>query len=232
MNLQGKTALVTGGSSGLGLEITKLLLQKQVKVHICGRNQERLDEAKNLAKSDNLTTHACDVSEYTQIEAMIKKIPELDILINNAGIWLEHPIEENTPQEIEKVLNINLKGLIFATKACLPLLKQQKQSFIVNTISKSGVRSHEDASVYVASKFGARGFIQNLRLELKGSGVQVIGIYPTGMNNPGFFKKGDGEPKPFADLLDPKEVAKAVLFTLEQKPPTLIDRLEINRNNL
>lgn len=231
MNLQGKIALVTGGSSGLGLEITKLLLQSQVKVHICGRSPDQLQEAKNLLKSDQLTTHTCDVSEYTQIEAMIKKIPELDILVNNAGVWLEHPVEENTPQEIEKVLNINLKGLIFTTKVCLPLLRKQKHSFIVNIISKSGVRPHEGASVYVASKFGARGFIQNLQLELQGTGVQVIGIYPTGMNNPDFFKKGDAEPKPLADLLDPKEVAKAVLFTLEQKYPTLIDRLEINRSN-
>ncbi|HRO65123.1 MAG TPA: SDR family NAD(P)-dependent oxidoreductase, partial [Candidatus Dojkabacteria bacterium] len=93
MNLTNKTILITGGSEGLGFALAKELLSHNSEVIICGRNSEKLNDASKKLNSNKLRTFVCDVSDYNQVQMMVKNITNLDILINNAGIFMESPIE-------------------------------------------------------------------------------------------------------------------------------------------
>ncbi|MBI2009753.1 MAG: SDR family oxidoreductase [Candidatus Chisholmbacteria bacterium] len=227
MNLPGKTALVTGGSSGLGLSIAKQLLQEKVKVVICGRSQAGITKATKQLGTSNLVAEACDVSNFSQVTAFTKKIGHIDILINNAGVWLEGALENNSVEKINETIDVNLKGVIYTTKAVLPQMKQKNDGYIVNISSTSGIKEKENQAVYVASKYGVRGFTDSLKLDLKNTNIKVMGLYPGGMNTP-LFKKA-GYPKENQDWMDPDKVADVVVFALKQDDTMILDHIVINK---
>lgn len=230
MNLQGKTALVTGGATGLGLAITKQLLEKGMQVAICGRTQSTLDQAKAELNSNNLSIYQCDISDYSQVESMIKQIGPVDVLINNAGVWLKKPLESTSPEEISTTIDCNLKGTIYVTRQVLPGMKQKRAGYIINIISKSGLRVHEGASIYVAAKYGVRGFTDTLVKDLRKTGVRIAGVYPTGMNVPEFFSKS-GDKVETREFLDVDKVAEVIIFMLETESPLTTDHVEIDRDD-
>lgn len=227
MNLKGKTALVTGGATGLGLAIAKKLLEHRCKVVICGRTQTHLNQTRSQLNSPNLTTKLCDVTDYTQIETLVQDIGFIDILINNAGVWLEGELETYSAEKITQTLDINLKGVIYTTRAALPQMKKRNDGYIVNISSTSGLKGRELQSVYVASKFGVHGFTESLKVELASTNVKVIGIYPGGMNTKLFAKAGT--PKDNTNWMDPNKVAEIIVFTLERDESLIMDHVVINK---
>src|SRR5436190_9972239 len=109
MQLTNKKILITGGSSGLGFSLAKKLLEKDSFVYILGRHQESLEKAAKELSSNKVEIILADVSDYQQLQKSLENI-EIDVLINNAGIWLEGTIDSNTDKEISDVIDINLKG--------------------------------------------------------------------------------------------------------------------------
>jgi len=156
MQLKNKTALVTGGNSGLGLEITKLLLKNGAKVYVLGRDTGKLQTLKLNIKSKNLNTIKCDLRNYQEIKQTLKKIKKLDVLINNAGIISYRLLEKHDPRNIKDIIDTNLLGTIYITRELLPIFKKQNSGTIINVASTSGLMTggHTQESVYMASKFG------------------------------------------------------------------------------
>lgn len=227
MNIQNKTIVITGGSDGLGLSLTKLLITKNANVHIIGRNQERLDQAKTEINSPKLFIHQGDVSNYSQISDIYNQIGNIDILINNAGIWIEGQVVDNTPEQISDTIDINLKGLIYSTKAVLPTMLKNDDGVIFNVASMSSLAPASQRSIYVASKFGVKGFTESLELELEKTNIKVFGFYQGGMNT-NFFSKA-GIEKPNSTWLDPVKVAEIIIFIIERDDSLIMNHVVLNK---
>ncbi len=229
MAIEGERALITGGADGLGFALAEKLLEKGAEVIICGRSAEKLEEASKKLNNAKLKTVVCDVSEPKSVAAMAASVGDVGILLNNAGAFLDGALESYSDEQISTVIDSNLKGLIFVTKAFLPKMQEKGSGFIVNISSTSGLNPRLEQSVYAASKYGVTGFTDTLRLDLKGSGVKVIGVYPGGMATK-LFEKAESEIDS-ANFIPPSEVAEVVAFALERKAPMVMQHIEVVREN-
>jgi len=224
-----KIIMITGGSQGLGKAIAKELIPEN-KVVILSHNEETLKEAASELGCDYLV---CDITKYEQIEAVIQtvltKYGRIDVVINNAGIWIEGALETNDPEYIRQVLEVNTLGTIWFTRAVVPQMKKQQSGMILNVVSQAGLAAKPQRSVYNASKFAITGFTDALNLELGPYNIGVCGIYPYKMNTE-MFEKANIH-KDMSDALDPAEAAGAVKFMLSQQPSTIIPQLHIKNNS-
>jgi len=227
MQLQHKTAFITGGSSGLGFEIAKLLLQKGMHVWICGRDIEQLRKQQQAVRSLNLHTVQCDVTQYSQIEQAILQAGHIDLLINCAGVWIEAPLEQLDPDKIAQAVDINLKGVIFSTKAVIGQMKNNNSGTIVNVSSVLGIRTRANVNVYSATKYGVQGFTEAMKAELEDTKVRVIGFYPGGMQTD-LFKKA-GNIKDTNGWIDPKDMAEVLVFALERPETMVMDHIVVDK---
>ena len=220
-----KVITISGGSSGLGLEIAKILSPSNQVIILSTRNG-RYGEAAKEAKCDY---HFCDVKRSESVEKaidyIIEKYHRIDCLINNAGIWIEGPIEENEAAGIEQVMQVNAIGTILLTQAVVPQMKVQKSGDIINIISLGGLHGKANRSVYTASKFAITGFTRSLQSELAKDGIRVTGIFPGKMDTP-MFEKVEVD-KDMSDALDPREVAHLVAFLLKLPPKVTIPEVLI-----
>jgi NAD(P)-dependent dehydrogenase (short-subunit alcohol dehydrogenase family) len=177
MNLNGKVALVTGSSMGIGKALAEELLRRGAKVMLNGRNPEKLARtAEALAAQGEVGQVAGDVSDYAQAEAMVaatlQRFGQLDFLINNAGVATRGSVEAMSPEVLQQVIQVNVMGSIFPSKAALPALKASRGGvlFISSIASFHGLPFN---SVYCASKQALRPFTESLRLEMREAGVYV-----------------------------------------------------------
>ena len=213
-----KIILITGGSEGLGREIAKKLSADN-QIIILATDSNKLEAS---AKEIDCDILVCDVTKYDQIESVVKIVLEkygrIDVLINNAGLWIEGKLEDNNPDQIHKVIEVNTLGPIWFSHAVIPQMKKQKSGIIINVISQAGIASAPERSVYYASKWAITGFTKSLYLELETHGIRVMGIYPAMLNTKLFEKAGNV--KDLSDALDPAEVAKTIEFALSLNPDT------------
>ncbi|MBN1916013.1 SDR family NAD(P)-dependent oxidoreductase [Candidatus Dojkabacteria bacterium] len=231
MKLKDKIVLITGGSEGLGFSIAKLLLEKGSIVHTIARDKKKLKEASKKLNNPNFHTNQGNVSSFESIELIIKRIGDIDILINNAGIWLEGSLLSNKQDQISKVIDVNIKGVIYVTKLVLPLMIKKNDGFIINISSTSGLVGKGNQVVYVASKYAVTGFTESLKEDLKTTDVKVAGFYPGGMNTKLF--ENAGNQKDNQQWMNTDEVASAIIFMLENDATMLIDHIVLKkRKNL
>ncbi|MEK4751276.1 SDR family NAD(P)-dependent oxidoreductase [Priestia sp. FSL R5-0597] len=180
-----KTVLITGGATGLGKELAKLYA-KDYNVILAGRNQQKLTEAQHEL-GDNVYTMSVDITQYEEVGKSVEKLlmqHSVDILINNAGIGHFGPLTDYTKQAIDEVIDTNVKGTIFLTQALMPHLLTRPEPKVMNIISTAGLRGKANESVYVASKFGVRGFTESLKVEYQDTNLHVTAAYMGGMNTP------------------------------------------------
>lgn len=183
--LNGKVAIITGSTMGIGKAIAIALAKKGAKVVLNGRNQQRLDSTAQEMRLDgyDILPVQGDVGNYKACENLIdksiNKYGAIDILINNAGISMEGSIADSLPEVFEKVYHTNILGVLFPTKAALPYLLKSKGS-IVFTGSIAGFMGLPNFSAYSASKMSLTALVQSLKVELAGTGVHV------GINYVGF----------------------------------------------
>lgn len=227
-----KKVLITGGNSGLGLEIARQLLQKEYEVIILSKDKKKLDQTLKKINSPKLSSVECDLRNYQNIKSSLQSINKLDILINNAGIIAYQELTKHDPQNIKDIVDTNLLGTIFVTKELLPILKKQNSGVIMNISSTSGLPTggYPQECAYVASKFGVTGFTETLKKEMKeqNRNVRVLGFYPGGMNTKLFSKAGLD--KDTSEFMDPEEIAKIILFILERPEAISMDHVVVNRN--
>ncbi len=223
--LQNKTAIITGGNSGIGFATAKEFIAQGAKVIITGRNQTLLDQAvKDLGNGTKAIL--CDSAKLSDIQQLAKQVklltPHLDIIYLNAGTSEFAPLEHITEEHYDRIFNINVKGLLFTVKELLPLVKENASIIFCSSAAvNKGVPS---ASVYVASKAALSGFVKSLALELWEKKIRVNAILPGFVDTPLFDKVGlTAEQKEGAiafyqtkALLNrfalPDEIAKSILF--------------------
>lgn len=227
MKLKNKTVLITGATSGLGFSLAKLLVKKGCKVHGIGRSEKKAREAKTKLRSLNFYTYVADVSNSNEVAKVVSEIGQIDILINNAGVWIEGKLQENSIEKISEAIDTNLKGVIYTTKVVLTKMLKKNEGFIINISSTSGLKGRNNQSVYVASKFGVTGFTQSLQQDLGDTNIKVTGFFPGGMNTRLFEKAGT--PKDNVDWMDTDKVANTIVFILEQDDTMIIDHVVLNK---
>lgn len=218
-----RTILITGGSTGLGYAIAKLL-SKTDNVYILSRSKEPLIR---VSKELNCNYKVCDVTNWESIKQAVAEITQetskLDVLINNAGLWIQGPLEDNDPSKIKNVIDVNTLGPILMTKAVVPIMRKQNAGTILNVISQSGLYGKEERSVYHASKWALTGFTKSLYMELTKHNIKVMGFYPGGMATDFFDKAGYVKDK--SKMLEVHDVAKTIEFMLNQSEFTMFPEL-------
>ena len=221
----GKVIVISGGSDGIGKEIARRMA-KENKVIILSPTKPKLELA---AKELGCDFAVCDVRDFNEcketISSIVKKNKRIDCLINCAGLWIEGKLEDNDPESIKRVIDVNLLGTIYLCKAVIPVMKSQKTGTIVNISSQAGLYADKEREVYNATKFGVSGFTKGLELELIGYGIRVIGVYPGKVNTKLFEKTG--VKKSMGNAIEPEEVAKVVDFVVSLKDTTLIPEVGI-----
>jgi uncharacterized protein len=230
--MKSKTVLISGGNSGLGFEIAKQLVKKNYQVIILGKDKNKLIQATKKLASSSVSYLLCDLRNYQNIKNIESKLMKVDILINCAGIIAYQKLDQHDPEDIKDIINVNLLGTIFLTKAVYPHMKKRNDGTILNVSSTSGLATggHPEESVYVASKFGVSGFTNSLKKEVDAEklNIKILGFYPGGMDTKFFTKSGT--PKDTSNFMNPKEVAKIVVFILERPDSVKLDHVVVNRN--
>lgn len=218
--LAGRTALVTGGSSGIGLAVANRFIAEGAAVVIAGRRPDRLDHAvRQLAAGPRLHAFTCDVSDPDQVEDLIRfatgELQRIDILVNNAGVNLkQRAMRELTVDGWQRVLRINLDGAFYCTRAVLPQMRERGDGLIINISSIAGKRAGPlSGAAYAASKFGMSALAHCVDAEEKDRGIRCCTVYPGEVDTPIL----DDRPNPVTPehrqrILRPEDVADAVLF--------------------
>ena len=176
----GGTALVTGGGSGLGVEMSRVLVSMGYDVVITGRNEEAL-RATAAELGDRVRPEVCDVSDAEQVDALRDRLSgvEVAVLVNNAGVGGPvAPLVDLTPQEWDEVFAINVRGVYLMCRAFAPGMSERGSGFILNIASVTGKRPLENRTPYAASKMAVIGLSQTLAFELGRHGVMVNTLSP------------------------------------------------------
>lgn len=230
--IKGKTAVVTGGTSGIGFATAKAFLEKGAKVVIAGRNEKRGAEAIEELKavSPDVVFHKADTSDAEQVKELIdfavKTFGSLDIMYNNAGIGDAHPIDEVSDEDFRKLISINLTGVFYGIKyAAIQMEKQGHGGAIVSTSSIEGTVGDPNLPAYNAAKGGVNMLTESAALALAKHNIRVNTVNPgyiyTGMVN----EKTMGEEgmkylvslHPLGRLGKPEEIAHGVVFLVENE---------------
>lgn len=222
--LEGKIALVTGGSSGIGLATAKLFASEGATVYVTGRRQAELDEAVRAIGPRAVGAQG-DISSLKDLERLYAQIDRehgrLDVLFANAGGGGFARLGEISEEQFDKEFDINVKGTLFTVQKALPLMK--KGSSIVLNASIAGIKGMENFSVYSASKAAVRSFARTWTTDLKGRGIRVNAISPGVIVTPAYDELlGKDGVKRFTDYMVGQipqgrvgredEIAQAVLF--------------------
>ncbi|PIS09422.1 hypothetical protein COT75_01950 [Candidatus Beckwithbacteria bacterium CG10_big_fil_rev_8_21_14_0_10_34_10] len=228
MELKEKKILITGGTSGLGFSVAKSLIKKGCLVNVIGRSEDNIKKAKKIISSKSFKAFKGDVRNYEEIKRITDKVGRIDILINNAGVWLKGKLQDYSCSKIDEIIDVNLKGVIYTTKLVLPGMIKRNEGFILNVSSTSGITPKNEQTVYCASKYGVTGFTNSLKKDLLSTNIKVAGFYPGGMKTKLFEKAG--MPIKNKNWMEPDKVAKVIIFILEQDDQELIiDHLVLNR---
>lgn len=189
MKIKNNTVLITGGGSGIGLELVKKFYQEDNEVIICGRREEVLQSAKEAMPG--LHTFACDLSDPSEREklaaAVIEQFPELNILVNNAGTQRFRDLRENNSKPIDwsdyqQEILINLEAPIHLITLFLGQLQKRNNAVFINVTSGLAFVPSAAVPIYSASKAGFHSFTLSLRHQLKGTGISVLEIIPPAVN--------------------------------------------------
>ena len=236
--LKDKIALVTGASSGIGEATALTLARAGARVAIAARRRERLDGvARRIAdlRSESLVLEA-DLARVEEAESIVARTVErwgrIDLLVNNAGLMLLSPIERARVEDWVRMLDLNLLGLMVATRAALPHLRRQKDGHVVNVSSTAGRVANPDASVYAATKFGVGAFSEALRREVYKDGIRVTLIEPGAVDTELREHVPDAETRDRIDTwarslrqLKSEDVAAAILYAVSQPPHVNVNEI-------
>lgn len=237
--MKNKTAFITGATSGIGLATAKLFAKNGLKVILCGRREERLKKiSEELSKETEVFTLNFDVRNKEEVFAAIKSLPkhfsEIDILINNAGnAHGLDTIQDGNTEDWDAMLDINVKGLLYVTKAILPKMIERKNGHIINIGSTAGKEVYPKGNVYCASKHAVDAINQGMRIDLNGKGIKIGAINP-GLVETEFSEvrfKGDSEKakKVYQGFtpLKPEDIGDIIWFAVTRPPHVNIADLTV-----
>ena len=221
--------IVTGGGTGLGYALAEGLLKMGLEVCIVGRRAEVLENAK-AALGTGIRCAAGDIADETFVKNLYADLAaegyQVRYLFNNAGTGRFGVPEHNTRAMIDEALSGSLIGMILMSSNALPYM--QAGGTIVNIMSTAGLRAKPKETVYCAAKWGARGFTESLKEAVKGTPVNVVGVYPGGMKTE-FWSPDCGAVTDSSKFMDPADVADVILHAVSQRPGMAVSDLTIDR---
>jgi NAD(P)-dependent dehydrogenase (short-subunit alcohol dehydrogenase family) len=225
-DLTGKTVAVVGGSRGIGFAIAQAASRAGAALAIIARDRRTLQRAASRIAA--ATAIPADITRPVEVQRAFRELGrrfrKLDVLVNSAGMFTFKPFDQTTLREWQQNLDSNLTALFLATRAALPMLARSR-GLIVNVLSISSRQAFARCSAYTAAKFGALGFTRVLAEELRPKGIRVTAVLPGATNTR--LVRAFGFPVDRAALVQPEDVAEAVLSVMRMPPPATVVEIVI-----
>jgi NAD(P)-dependent dehydrogenase (short-subunit alcohol dehydrogenase family) len=234
--MTGRAALITGGSSGIGLAIARALGQDGYSLTVSARRPDKLEEAVEGLRGEGLEVESvpANMANEDEIKALVERHRErwgrMDVLINNAGVGIGGPIAEQQTKHLDMQLNVNLRGVYLVLRESIPLLKEagaeHGKALVVNTASIAGKFGQPWLATYSATKHAVVGLTQAAHGELGESGIQATAFCPGFVDTP-MTDWVEGVP-PEA-MIQPEDIAEAVRFLLRTSPACIVPEIQFIR---
>jgi 3-oxoacyl-[acyl-carrier protein] reductase len=235
MGAEAGTALITGGGSGIGLAITRALLDRGWRVAICGRDRDKLERAatqltnQDSSFGERLLWNRVNVSRNQDVQLWVNEVCRRfgapSLLVNNAGIGVDGRISALSEDEWDRVQDTNLKGAFLCTREVLPRMREHGTGMVINIASLAGKQGFAGSSAYCASKFGLVGFTESLVREEAAHGIRATSICPAFVATP---MVAEAE-VPAEEMIQPEDIARSVLFLLDLSPNVVIREIVVER---
>ena len=232
-----RAALITGGSSGIGLAIARVLGQEGHTLTLSARRREKLEAAAQDLRDEGIEVQAvpANMAKEEDIKALAERHRErygrLDVLVNNAGIGIGGPIAEAETKKLDLQLDVNLRAVYLMTRECIPLLKEagaeHRTAMIVNTASIAGKGGEGWLAAYSATKAGVVGLSQATHKELGGEGIKVTALCPGFVNTD--MTEWIRERVSPADMIRPEDIGEAVRYLLKSSPACIVPEIQFIR---
>jgi len=234
-----RIALITGATSGIGEATARLLSANQFKLILCGRRKDRLQKlAGDLKLHTEVTTLSFEVRNQKEVAASIDSLPtawkDIDVLINNAGnAHGLDPIQTGSVDDWDAMMDINVKGLLYVTKAVLPVMIKRNSGHIINIGSIAGKEVYANGNVYCASKFAVDALTKGMRIDLNAHSIKVTAIHPGLVETEFSLVRFKGDEQRAAsvykgfDPLQGQDIADLILFALTRPPHVVIADLVV-----
>jgi 3-oxoacyl-[acyl-carrier protein] reductase len=226
--LDGQAAVVTGAGRGIGAAIAHALASLGATVVLCGRTRSALESAAQSITGAGGKSEAivCDVTSLQSVEAAAKRVESLlgrvDILVNNAGVGgFGGPLHQLPPDSWEQILNTNLRGVYYTTRAFAPMMIRARSGQIINISSLAGKNALPNGAAYAASKWGLNGLSYSLAEELRVHNIRVAVICPGSTNTDLSPHAG----KDHSKMLQPGDVAHTVVMLVTQAPQSFVSEI-------
>jgi 3-oxoacyl-[acyl-carrier protein] reductase len=223
--VSGRVAVVTGAGRGIGAAIARQLASIGAKVVLSGRTREPLDHvASEIGSAASVIE--CDVTSLDSVEQLAalveRNFGRTDILVNNAGIGaFSAPLHKLTPEDWEKVLNTNLRGVYYCIRAFAPMMIRARTGHIINISSLAGKNPLPNGAVYAASKWGLNGLSYSVAEELRGHNIRVAVVCPGSVNTELSPHAGKNPSK----MLQANDVAQVVAMLVKQAPQSFVSEV-------
>ena len=223
--------IVTGGTKGIGRAICLLLAKNGADLAICARNSTDLEELKEtlltINESGDFITAVCDVSDKTSVlnfaDIVVSSWSHVDVLINNAGLFVPGEAHSEDEGALELMIRTNLYSAYHLSRAIIPMMKSRRSGHIINMSSIAGLQSYPNGGSYSISKFALTGLSKVLRQELKEFGIKVTAIYPGAT----WTDSWAGVDLPEDRLMQASDIATAVLSAIQMSPSAVVEDITI-----
>jgi NAD(P)-dependent dehydrogenase (short-subunit alcohol dehydrogenase family) len=232
-----RAALITGGSSGIGLAVARALGQDGYGVTVSARKPDKLQSAVESLEGEGLDVQSvpANMAEEDDIKALAERHRErfgrLDVLMNNAGVGIGGAIADAETKKLDMQLDVNLRGVYLMTRECIPMLKEtgqeHRKALIANTASIAGKQGQGWLAAYSATKAGVVGLSQAMHKELAQDGIQVTALCPGFVATPmtDWVKEQVSEDQ----MIQPEDIAEAVRFLLRTSPNCVVPEIQFIR---